>query len=107
MRKRLADLDLQLDVDTSVLDKLATLGFDPVYGARPLKRAIQKLIQDPLALMLLEGKFQPGDLVVFDHRLKHAAFGGSKRRRHIRALADPTAERIDAVQASGQVDDDT
>jgi ATP-dependent Clp protease ATP-binding subunit ClpA len=41
-------------------------GYDPNYGARPMKRAIQRLIQDPLALQLLEGKFHSGDIVVVD-----------------------------------------
>jgi ATP-dependent Clp protease ATP-binding subunit ClpB len=45
---------------------LAHEGYDPVYGARPLKRAIQRLVQDPLALKLLEGVFKDGDTVVAD-----------------------------------------
>jgi ATP-dependent Clp protease ATP-binding subunit ClpB len=45
---------------------LAQRGWDPVYGARPLKRAIQRLVQDPLAMMLLEGKFGEGDAVQVD-----------------------------------------
>src|SRR5690606_40817420 len=63
LRKRLADLDLQLEVDTSVLDKLATLGFDPVYGARPLKRAIQQWLENPLAQEVLKGSYPPGSTV--------------------------------------------
>jgi ATP-dependent Clp protease ATP-binding subunit ClpB len=47
---------------------LARRGWDPVYGARPLKRAIQKLVQDPLAMMLLEGKFSDGDTITVDVR---------------------------------------
>jgi ATP-dependent Clp protease ATP-binding subunit ClpB len=45
---------------------LAQPGWDPVYGARPLKRAIQRLVQDALALMLLEGKFSDGDTLTVD-----------------------------------------
>jgi ATP-dependent Clp protease ATP-binding subunit ClpA len=45
---------------------LAKRGWDPVYGARPLKRAIQRLLQDPLAMMLLEGKFSEGDTIEVD-----------------------------------------
>jgi len=45
---------------------LAEAGYDPVYGARPLKRAIQQHLQDPLALALLQGRFQPGDTIVAD-----------------------------------------
>ncbi len=47
---------------------LAQRGWDPVYGARPLKRAIQRSVQDPLAMMLLEGKFSDGDAVEVDAR---------------------------------------
>jgi ATP-dependent Clp protease ATP-binding subunit ClpB len=63
LRKRLADLDLQMAIDTSVLDKLATLGFDPVYGARPLKRAIQQWLENPLAQEVLKGSYPPGSTI--------------------------------------------
>jgi len=60
---RLAKMDLHLVVDESALEELAKAGFDPVYGARPLKRAIQQSIENPLATQLLEGKFAAGDAV--------------------------------------------
>ena len=60
LSKRLADLDLTLQVDEAVLDRLLEAGFDPVYGARPLKRVIQRLIENPLAESILAGKFAPG-----------------------------------------------
>jgi ATP-dependent Clp protease ATP-binding subunit ClpB len=60
LRKRLADRDLSLELGDDVLDELASVGFDPVYGARPLKRAIQQLIENPLAQDILSGKFPPG-----------------------------------------------
>ena len=63
LRQRLADRDLQLAVDDAVMDKLATVGFDPVYGARPLKRAIQQYIENPLAQEILQGKFMPGEVI--------------------------------------------
>jgi ATPases with chaperone activity, ATP-binding subunit len=50
-------------LDDSARDLLAEAGYDPVYGARPLKRAIQRLIQNPLAMAILEGKFGDGDRV--------------------------------------------
>jgi ATP-dependent Clp protease ATP-binding subunit ClpB len=50
----------------SAKGKLATDGYDPAYGARPLKRVIQRELQDPLALALLEGRFCPGDTVYVD-----------------------------------------
>ena len=60
LAKRLAELDLTLRVDDAVLDRLLEAGFDPVYGARPLKRVIQRLIENPLAESILAGKFAPG-----------------------------------------------
>ena len=45
---------------------MADAGYDPVYGARPLKRALQRMIQDPLATRVLKGEFQPGDHVLVD-----------------------------------------
>lgn len=61
--KRLEDLDLRLQLDTEVVDKLAELGFDPVYGARPLKRAIQQWLENPLAQQVLSGAFPPGSTI--------------------------------------------
>jgi len=63
LRKRLAELDLQLELDLPVLDKLANLGFDPVYGARPLKRAIQQWLENPLAQEVLKGSYPPGSTI--------------------------------------------
>jgi ATP-dependent Clp protease ATP-binding subunit ClpB len=63
LRKRLADRRITLDVSNDALDALAKEGFDPTYGARPLKRLIQRKIQNPLAMLLLEGKFADGDAV--------------------------------------------
>ncbi|MSQ91623.1 MAG: ATP-dependent chaperone ClpB [Gammaproteobacteria bacterium] len=63
LRKRLADRDLNLELDTAALDLLGTAGFDPVYGARPLKRAIQHQLENPLAQRILAGTFGPGDTI--------------------------------------------
>ena len=60
LRGRLAERELSLDLDDSVLDHLSQAGFDPIYGARPLKRAIQQLIENPLAQSILSGDFAPG-----------------------------------------------
>jgi ATP-dependent Clp protease ATP-binding subunit ClpB len=62
--KRLADRKIMLTLDDSARDWLADKGYDPVYGARPLKRAIQKYIQDPLAEDLLAGRVNDGDTVI-------------------------------------------
>jgi len=63
LRKRLADRDIVLNVAAEAMDLLADAGFDPVYGARPLKRAIQQRLENPLAEAILRGTFGPGDLV--------------------------------------------
>ncbi|MDY6829395.1 MAG: ATP-dependent chaperone ClpB [Pseudomonadota bacterium] len=63
LRRRLAERDLGLEVEDAVLDRLAEVGFDPVFGARPLRRAIQRSLENPLAEALLSGQFVPGDTV--------------------------------------------
>jgi ATP-dependent Clp protease ATP-binding subunit ClpB len=66
LRKRLAERDIGLEISTAALDRLGEAGFDPVYGARPLKRAIQTQVENPLAQALLSGRFAPGDTVRVD-----------------------------------------
>jgi ATP-dependent Clp protease ATP-binding subunit ClpB len=63
LRARLAELDIGLSIDVEALDKLAEAGFDPVYGARPLKRAIQHSLENPLAQTILAGAYGPGDTI--------------------------------------------
>ncbi|ROO28111.1 ATP-dependent chaperone ClpB [Salinisphaera japonica] len=66
LEARLAERDLVLAVTDAALDKLAEAGFDPVYGARPLKRSIQTLVENPLAKRILSGEFVAGDTVEID-----------------------------------------
>lgn len=63
LRQRLAERDLSLELSEAALDKLVDVGFDPVFGARPLKRAIQRWIENPLAQDILAGKFLPGSRI--------------------------------------------
>ncbi len=73
LHDRLAERDMQITLTDAARDRLAEAGFDPVYGARPLKRAIQQQIENPLANEILEGKFGPGDVIeigVADDRLQ-------------------------------------
>ncbi len=63
LKARLAERSLSLSISDEVMAYLADQGFDPVYGARPLKRAIQRLIENPLAESLLAGDFEPGDVI--------------------------------------------
>jgi ATP-dependent Clp protease ATP-binding subunit ClpB len=63
LRKRLLDRNLELTLDDAALDRLSEAGYDPVYGARPLKRAIQQQVENPLAQAILSGRFLPGDRI--------------------------------------------
>jgi ATP-dependent Clp protease ATP-binding subunit ClpB len=68
LRRRVAKMDYTLDVSDAAIAELAKVGFDPVYGARPLKRAIQSEIENPLAKSILEGRFAPKDVIRVDWR---------------------------------------
>jgi len=63
LRQRLARMDMQLEVAPAALTELAKVGFDPVFGARPLKRAIQHRIENPVARLILQGRFGPKDVI--------------------------------------------
>ena len=63
LRQRLAERELSLELSDEAIDKLIAVGYDPVYGARPLKRAIQRWIENPLAQRILAGDFAPGAVV--------------------------------------------
>jgi ATP-dependent Clp protease ATP-binding subunit ClpB len=66
LTERLAKLDMQLDVLPAALTEVATVGYDPLFGARPLKRAIQQQIENPVAKLILSGKFGPKDVIPVD-----------------------------------------
>ncbi|HEY0847006.1 MAG TPA: ATP-dependent chaperone ClpB [Noviherbaspirillum sp.] len=66
LEQRLAKMEIKLDVSDAALQKIAEAGFDPVYGARPLKRAIQQEIENPLSKQILEGRFGPKDVIRVD-----------------------------------------
>jgi ATP-dependent Clp protease ATP-binding subunit ClpB len=66
LKKRLAERELQLEISEAALDRLGEAGFDPVYGARPLKRAIQQQLENPLAQAILAGQFAAGDTIRVD-----------------------------------------
>jgi ATP-dependent Clp protease ATP-binding subunit ClpB len=68
LRERLAERGLNLELTDAAKEQLAEAGWDPTYGARPLKRAIQRLVENPLALRLLEGDFAEGDTVRVDDK---------------------------------------
>jgi ATP-dependent Clp protease ATP-binding subunit ClpB len=68
LEKRLAKMELTLEISAAALDELAKAGFDPIYGARPLKRAIQAELENPLAKEILSGRFAPKDVIHVDAR---------------------------------------
>ena len=75
LRQRLAERDMRLALTDGALDLLVEAGFDPVYGARPLKRAIQQKIENPLASAILRGDFAAGDLIQGDVSGEGLVFG--------------------------------
>ena len=66
LRSRLQERDIQLTISDAALDKIGAAGFDPVYGARPLKRTIQQELENPLAQDILTGKFAAGNTINID-----------------------------------------
>lgn len=66
LRKRLSEKNLDIELSDKAKGRVADIGYDPVYGARPLKRTIQKYIQDPVATMILQGDFKDGDTITVD-----------------------------------------
>jgi ATP-dependent Clp protease ATP-binding subunit ClpB len=86
LRRLLADRKISIELTESARKALFTAGYDPAYGARPLKRAIQRLIQDPLALKILDGEVQHGDHVVID------ATPGGELTFHASRSAQPVEE---------------
>jgi ATP-dependent Clp protease ATP-binding subunit ClpB len=66
LAQRLEKMDMRLDVSNQAVAQLAKVGFDPVFGARPLKRAIQQYIENPVAKLILQGKFGPKDVIPVD-----------------------------------------
>ena len=66
--KRIEAMEMSIEVSDSAVAELAKAGFDPVYGARPLKRAIQQQIENALSKAILEGKFGPKDTIVVDSK---------------------------------------
>ena len=81
LQKRLADRDIGLEISEAALDKLGRAGYDLVYGARPLKRAIQQQLENPLAQKLLAGEFGPGDTIKVDARDIGFEFSKAKPRK--------------------------
>jgi ATP-dependent Clp protease ATP-binding subunit ClpB len=84
LKGRLAKMEYGLEVSDAALAELAKVGFDPVYGARPLKRAIQAEIENPLAKAILEGRFAPKDVILVDYRGGKMTF---EKKKAVKAAA--------------------
>lgn len=78
LRDRLGEREIRLRVEDDALDQLIEIGYDPVFGARPLKRAIQQEIENPLAQQILSGEFSAGDTIVVSKDGEHLAFNKLK-----------------------------
>ena len=74
LAERLADRHIKLEVSNDTVAALAKAGFDPVYGARPLKRAIQRRLENPLASEILSGRYQSGDVIRVEMKGKDVVF---------------------------------
>jgi ATP-dependent Clp protease ATP-binding subunit ClpB len=84
LRARLLDRGITLELTEAAKEALGEAGWDPAYGARPLKRALQRLVENPLAAALLEGRFGEGDTILVDARDGELAFERA-------AVAEPAA----------------
>jgi ATP-dependent Clp protease ATP-binding subunit ClpB len=80
LEQRLAKMDMSIVISPEALQQIAEAGFDPVYGARPLKRAIQQRIENPLSKMILEGKFGPKDVISVGASGSELVFGKAEQR---------------------------
>jgi ATP-dependent Clp protease ATP-binding subunit ClpB len=90
LRQNLAGRKISLEITEAAKALLAEKGYDPVYGARPLKRTIQRMIQDPLAVKILEGEFREGDHVVIDADHDNLIFGLGQAPRSEEAWSERT-----------------
>jgi ATP-dependent Clp protease ATP-binding subunit ClpB len=93
LRERLADRGLELELSDGATQAIGDAGWDPTYGARPLKRAIQRLLENPLALRLLEGDFGEGDTIRVDAQDAQLVFVKPADEGTSRVRADPAEEQ--------------
>jgi ATP-dependent Clp protease ATP-binding subunit ClpB len=91
LEKRLAKMEIKLEVSDAALTEIVSIGFDPVYGARPLRRAIQTEIENPLAKQILEGEFAAKDTILVDAVKRKIVF-----EKAVEKAAQQTARRKSA-----------
>jgi ATP-dependent Clp protease ATP-binding subunit ClpB len=84
LKKRLAERKIEVELSDGAKGALAETGYDPVYGARPLKRTIQRMIENPLATEILKGNFKEGDTIVVDvDKNKEFTFTRGQRKKAV------------------------
>jgi ATP-dependent Clp protease ATP-binding subunit ClpA len=79
VNERLADRNMRIELTEEAKKELARRGYDPAFGARPLRRTIQKYIETPLADYILQGKFKEGDVILVDYDKKKGEFVFTKK----------------------------
>src|SRR5207245_6196628 len=95
--EQLGTQEIKIDITDAAKDKIAVEGFDKIFGARPLRRVIQRVIEDPLAEQLLRSKFNPGDTVLVEIgeeaevKLTHVPGPASKKEKAAREAKEPAA----------------
>jgi ATP-dependent Clp protease ATP-binding subunit ClpC len=103
VRTQLTEQQVELLVPDDTKDFLVTKGYDPQYGARPLRRTIQNLVEDPLAEGLLQGKFRPGDIIEAAVKEGTVDLEVNERREDLlRQLPPPPEAALSAGEASGE-----
>ncbi|RKX74811.1 MAG: ATP-dependent Clp protease ATP-binding subunit [Spirochaetes bacterium] len=98
VRERLSGLSLSLDVNIKARDMLMQIGYDVIYGARPLRRTIQKEIEDPLSVAILQGRFEPGDVISAEVRSGKISFRRKNRRKKMAVKALETASAAEITK---------
>ena len=102
LKKRLAERKVDLELTLAAKEYLANEGFDPVYGARPLKRTIQRQVLDPLAMSILEGTFREGDKVIVDIADGRIVFEKDVKVEPGAGIGVPCAGRIEGLRSQTQ-----
>jgi ATP-dependent Clp protease ATP-binding subunit ClpC len=101
VRARLLDTGMDVSLTHGAAELLLDKGFDPDLGARPMRRAIQRYIEDPLAEQVLKGKFKSGDVIRVTKRGEELGFETVKSGETTRAGAEPPASAPDTQEAQG------
>jgi ATP-dependent Clp protease ATP-binding subunit ClpB len=94
LRKLLAQRNIMLDLTNDAKEMLGTLGYDPVYGARPLRRVIRKYVENPLSNLLLKGTFRDGDHVLAEVKPEHPDALVFSKTEGSTATTEPGQEKL-------------